>query len=155
MKKLKRFSIFILVGILLFSILFPACGKDNQSGNKQENVKAERLLFYPASSFDIKAKEFTFARTRLELVDFLAEDIEIPEKYTADFFTNSALVVFLVVESSTGNVSAIQSYTIDDATIYVDVETIQFGDDCGIAYYYFLLEVTQEEIKNVTQFERV
>ena len=32
MKKLKRFSIFILVGILLFSLLLPACGTDNQNG---------------------------------------------------------------------------------------------------------------------------
>lgn len=38
MKKLKRFSIFILVGILLFSLFFPACSTDNQSGNKSENI---------------------------------------------------------------------------------------------------------------------
>ena len=38
MKKLKRFPIFILVGILLFSLFFPACGTNNQSGNKSENI---------------------------------------------------------------------------------------------------------------------
>ena len=38
MKKLKHFSIFILVGILLFSLLFPACGKDNQSGSEGEGT---------------------------------------------------------------------------------------------------------------------
>ena len=40
MKKLKRFSIFILVGILLFSLFFPACGKDNQSGNTDSSNTA-------------------------------------------------------------------------------------------------------------------
>ena len=38
MKKLKHVSIFILVGILLFSLFFPACGKDNQSGNEGEGT---------------------------------------------------------------------------------------------------------------------
>lgn len=46
MKKLKRFSIFILVGILLFSILFPACGKDNQSGNKNMELQQKTAPFF-------------------------------------------------------------------------------------------------------------
>ena len=33
MKKLKRFSVFILISLLLFSLFFPACGTNNQSGN--------------------------------------------------------------------------------------------------------------------------
>ena len=38
MKKLKRFSFFILVGMLLFSLFFPACGKDNHdSGSDTGN----------------------------------------------------------------------------------------------------------------------
>ena len=47
MKKLKRFSIFILIGILLFSLLFPACGKDNQNGNESEQEVKQTLFSLP------------------------------------------------------------------------------------------------------------
>ena len=45
MKKLKHVSIFILVGILLFSLFFPACGKDNQSGNESDLKVAARRCY--------------------------------------------------------------------------------------------------------------
>ena len=46
MKKLKRFSIFILVGILLFSLLLPACGKDNQNGSKNMELQQKTAPFF-------------------------------------------------------------------------------------------------------------
>ena len=47
MKKLKHVSIFILVGILLFSILFPACGTaDNQSGSKNMELQQKTAPFF-------------------------------------------------------------------------------------------------------------
>lgn len=49
MKKLKRFSIFILISLLLFSLFFPACGKDNQNGNTNDtpiDIEEEAKLCY-------------------------------------------------------------------------------------------------------------
>lgn len=46
MKKMKRFSIFILVGILLFSLFFPACGKNNQNGSENMELQQKTAPFF-------------------------------------------------------------------------------------------------------------
>ena len=142
----KTIKVFILFGAILFGLAGNiGC---SPSDDNQNRVMATYIETYFQE--DIAEGEYNIVDNRLDLVALLNSDLS--EKYNDAFFKNHSLLVFAIAESSHGNKSEIESYAIRDKTLTVQVKTTQFGDDCLMGYWWFILELSKDEIDH---FNRV
>ena len=141
-KKINK--LFLLLGVILFSIVVIGCD--------EQNVIEDFQATYVETDFigDYKEGLFKIVDNPKELIYILVNDT--PEKYDEVFFDNHSLLVFRIVEKSKGIKSEIKSYKIKDNKITVNVEKIEKGDGTDKGYWWFILELTEEDaekIKNV------
>jgi hypothetical protein len=127
---------------MLFSLLCVGCSTPVANQNKV-NASYIRTFFED----EVKEGEFEVIETYLDLTNTLGDIVN--EKYTYSFFETNSLIVFKVVEASEGNVSKIESYTINDEMITINVKTIELGQDCATGYWWFILELTKDEINGI------
>lgn len=142
MFKNKTIKLFIILGVILFSLV-GVVGCTNPTGS--DNVNAT----YIKTSVEIGEgnNQFKVVNNHSDLVTLLENNT--PEKYNEDFFKTKSLLVFEIFEESGGNRSAIESYEIIDKTINVYVETKQYGDTTDIGIWCFILELSNEEVETV------
>ena len=161
----KAIKLIFILCVSLFSIV----GCSNIDNSSQQESLAETSLsteeisestdniIVNATYIEIQFNEedhegdYNIVDTYKELVELIGNDI--PEKYSSTFFEDNSLVLFKIIESSTGNKSIIESYFIEGNTISIDVNTISYGDVCEMGEWLFLLEVSKEEILNIESVE--
>ena len=140
MFKNKMIKLFLMLGVILFSFVgIVGC---SPSVNNQNNVNASYFGTYFEE--DNVERQFDIIYNHLDLVILLKNDI--PEKYNDSFFETNSLLVFKIIEPSQGNKSEIGSYIINDKIITINVKTIQVGEDCEMGYWWFILELSKDEI---------
>lgn len=96
---------------------------------------------------DVVDGRFNIVNNHPDLVALL--DDVVPEKYDDSFFITKSLLVINVVETNRNNKSEIETYTISDKTLNVYIETKQFGNDCVTACWWYILELSEDEIENI------
>ncbi len=145
MFKNKTIKLFLILGVILFSLV-GVVGCSNSTGGNNVNATYIRTYF---EDNDIEGR-FEVINSNIDLVTLLETDA--PEKYDEDFFETKSLLAFKIVESSGGNKSEIESYEIIDKTLNVYVKTKQYGDTADMGYWWFILELSKEETET---FENV
>lgn len=139
MFKNNTIKLFLILGAIFFSFI-GAVGCSNTTVN---SVNATYISTHFES--DDVAGEFEVINNHIDLVTLLETDV--PEKYNEEFFKTKSLLVFKIVESSGGNRSEIESYVIDDKTLNVYVKTKLYGDTTDMGYWWFILELSKEEVE--------
>lgn len=145
MFKNKAIKLFLILGMILFSLV-GVVGCSNPTGSDNVNATYIRTHFED----DEGNCEFKVVNNHFDLVSLLEDDA--PEKYDDNFFETKSLLVFKIVESSGGNKSEIESYEIIDKTLNAYVKTKQYGETCDMGYWWFILELSKEEVET---FENV
>ncbi len=145
MFKIKTIKIFLILGVILFSLV-GVVGCSNLTGSNSINATYIRTHF---EEDDIDG-QFEIISNHIDLIMLLGNNI--PEKYDDNFFETNSLLVFKIVESSGGNKSEIESYIINDQILNVYVKTKQYGDTTDMGYWWFILELNKKEVKT---FENV
>lgn len=145
MFKNKTIKLFLILGVIFFSLV-GVVGCSNPTGSDNVNATYIRTHFED----DEGNGEFKVVNNHIDLVSLLEDDA--PEKYNDNFFETKSLLVFKIVESSGGNKSEIESYEIIDKTLNVYVKTKLYGDTCDMGYWWFILELSNEEVET---FENV
>lgn len=140
MLKSNTIKLFLILGAILFSFI-GAVGCSNTTVN---SVNATYISTYFKDDDGIDG-EFEVINNHIDLVSLLETDV--PEKYNEEFFKTKSLLVFKIVESSGGNRSEIESYRIDDNTLNVYVKTKLYGDTTDMGYWWFILELSKEEVE--------
>jgi len=138
MFKNKTIKLFLIWGVILFSLI-GIVGCSNSTISDNVNATYIRTHFED----DEWNGKFKVVNNHIDLVSLLEDDA--PEKYNENFFENSSLLIFKIVESSSGNKSEIESYIISDKTITINVKTIIYGDDCMMTCWWHILELSKEE----------
>ena len=138
LKDRTTFRLFVLLGVMLFTLV-ALVGCYNPDDNE---VNATYIQTLEAANADAP---FKVVKNRSDLVALLKDDA--PAKYDADFFATKSLLVFAIVEPSSGNRSEIESYTIEDKTLNVYIETKQYGTDIAFGHWWFLLELSKAEVR--------
>ena len=140
MFKNKTIKLFIILGVILFSLV-GVVGCTNPTGS--DNVNAT----YIKTSVEIGKgnNQFKVVNNRIDLVTLLENNT--PEKYNEDFFKTKSLLVFEIFEESGGNRSEIESYEIMDKTLNVYVKIKQYGVTTDIGIWCFILELSKEEVE--------
>ena len=128
---------------MIFFSLVGVVGCSNPTGSNSVNATYIETYF---ENDDING-QFKVVNNHLDLVTLL--DSEAPEKYNDNFFKTKSLLVFKIVESSGGNKSEIESYMINDKTLNVYVKTKQYGNTADMGYWWFILELSKDEISNI------
>lgn len=144
MFKNKTIKLFLILGVILFS-LFGVVGCTNPTGSDNINATYIRTNFDDEEDVQIKV-----VNNCIDLVTLLGNDV--PKKYNDDFFETKSLLVFKISESGSGTVSEIESYIINDKTLNVYVKTKQYGNTADLGYWWFILELSKEDVEN---FENV
>lgn len=145
MFKNKTIKLFLILGVILFSLI-GVVGCSNPTVSDNVNATYIRTHFED----DEGNCEFKVVNNHIDLVSLLEDDA--PEKYDDNFFETKSLLVFKIVESSGGNKSEIESYEIIDKTLNLYVKTKQYGETCDMGYWWFILELSKEEVET---FENV
>lgn len=141
MLKIKTIKLFLLLSVFLFSIaILVGCFNPTES----DKVKAT----YVETSYkeNVDEGKVNIVNNHLDLVTLLENDT--PEKYNDSFFENNNLLVFKIIESSKGNKSEIETYEICDKVLNIYVKTKQYGDDCMMACWWHILELSKDETDN-------
>lgn len=141
MFKNKAIKLFLILGVILFSLV-GVVGCSNPTGSNSINATYIGTYFED----DNIDGQFKVVNNHIDLVTLLENDT--PEKYNDNFFETKSLLVFKIVESSSGNKSEIESYTINDKTLNVYVKTKQNGDVCEEGHWWFILELSKDEVGN-------
>lgn len=147
MSKKFKAGIFLLLGILIFIIVLAGCEQLSVEGN---NYVSTRF------STDVVEGENRLVTERDELLAFVNQeqtDLNKLAKYDDDFFKSNLLVIFKIVEPSSDSKSEIKSYTIENGTITINVETTRSGTDDVSTHYYFILELTKNEGNGITEIK--
>lgn len=142
MFKNKIIKLFLIFGVILFSLV-GVVGCSNPTGSNSINATYISTHF---EEDDIDG-QFEIINTHTDLVSLLENDT--PEKYNDKFFETKSLLVFKIVESSSGNKSEIESYIINDKILNVYVKTKQYGDTTDMGYWWFILELNKKEVKTI------
>ena len=140
MFKNKTIKLFLMLGVILFSLI-GVVGCNNPSVSVNVNATYIRTHFED----DEGNGKFTIVNNHIDLVSLLENDT--PEKYNEDFFETKSLLFFKIVESSSGNISEIESYEIIDKTLNIYVKTKQYGDTYGMGCWWFILELSKEDVE--------
>ena len=144
MFKNKTIKLFLILGVILFSHV-GVVGCSNPTGSDNVNATYIRTNFDDEEDVQIKV-----VNNCIDLVTLLENDV--PKKYNDDFFETKSLLVFKISESGSGTVSEIESYIINDKTLNVYVKTKQYGNTADLGYWWFILELSKEDVEN---FENV
>ena len=138
MFKNKTIKLFLMLGVILFSLV-GIVGCSNQTVNAT----------YIKMSYqkDVVYGQFNIVNNHHDLVALLKDDS--PEKYNDAFFETKSLLATEIVEASTGSRSEIETYKIKAKTLTVYVKTKQFGVDCVMAYWWYLLELSKDEVNKI------
>jgi len=137
---IKRFNKLLLIfGVFLFGIV--GCSNSNDSGSNGINATYIKM----SSQEDIIDGSFTIVNKYPDLFRLLGYDA--PKKYNVDFFETKSLLVFEIVESNSGNKSVIDDYIINEETLNLYIKTKQYGDTTDMGYWWFILELTKDEIE--------
>ena len=140
MLKRKFTKLFLMLGVILLSLVgVVGCSKSDDNNS----VDATYISTYFED--DHIDGQFKIVNNHIDLVTLLENDP--PEKYNDNFFESKSLLVFKIVESSGGNKSEIESYEIIDKTLNVYVKTKQYGDTADMGYWWFILELSKEEVE--------
>lgn len=146
--------------ILIISIIFISC---NNSDNEDEilydqEINAKYLNIDYSKDEDYTNKQII--KSKIELDNYInthnvtAYDTKyyqsIIDEYNDEFFSNKSIIIFYLVESSGGNVSAIKSYLIEGETITINVATLIYGNIANIGYRFNILELNNSNIKNIS-----
>ena len=141
MLKSKFAKLFLILGVILFSLGgVVGCSK---SGDNNSVYATYISTYFEDDHID---GQFKIVNNHIDLVTLLENDT--PEKYNDNFFENKSLLVFKIVELSGGNKSEIESYEIIDKTLNVYVKTKQYGDTADMGYWWFILELSKDEVGN-------
>ncbi len=141
MFKNKLIKLFLMLGVILFSLI-GVVGCSHPSNNESVNATYIATFFED----DEIVEKICVVDNHPDIINLLKNDT--PEKYNDSFFEAKSLLVFKIVESSSGNKSEIESYTITDKILNVYVKTKQYGDVCEEGHWWFLLELKKDEINN-------
>ena len=142
MFKNKTIKLFLILGVILFSLI-GVVGCSNPTVSVNVNATYIRTHFED----DEGNSKFTIVNNHIDLVSLLENDT--PEKFNEDFFKTKSLLFFKIVESSSGNISEIESYEIINKTLNVYVKTKQYGDTADMGgYWWFVLELSKEDVEN-------
>ncbi len=141
MLKSKFTKLFLILGVILFSLV-GVVGCSNPTGSNSINATYIGTYFED----DNIDGQFKVVNNHIDLVTLLENDT--PEKYNDDFFETKSLLVFKIVESSGGNKSEIESYEIIDNTLNVYVKTKQYENTDDVGYWWFILELSKDEVGN-------
>lgn len=141
MFKNKTTRLFLIFSVILFSIFaFSGCSNEDTSSVNATYIEMK----YQG---DVVDGRFNIVNNHPDLVALL--DDVVPEKYDDSFFITKSLLVINVVETNRNNKSEIETYTISDKTLNVYIETKQFGNDCVTACWWYILELSEDEIENI------
>ena len=140
MFKNKIIKLFLMLGVILFSLI-GVVGCNNPTVSVNVNATYIRTHFED----DEGNGKFTIVNNHIDLVSLLENDT--PEKYNEDFFETKSLLFFKIVESSSGNISEIESYEIIDKTLNIYVKTKQYGDTYGMGCWWFILKLSKEDVE--------
>lgn len=141
MFKNKIIKLFLIFCVILFSIFaFSGCSNEDTSSVNATYIE----MNYQG---DVVDGQFNIVNNHLDLVALL--DDVVPKKYDDSFFVTKSLLVINVVEANRNNKSEIETYTISDKTLNVYIETKQFGNDCVTACWWYILELSEDEIENI------
>ena len=147
MNKKLRLSIFLMLGVLIFVFVLAGC-------EKVPGIKAT----YVSTQFSNGAVEgeSRLVKERSELLSFVNQeqtDLSKLAKYDDNFFKSNSLVIFKIVEENQDNKSEIASYTIENDTITINVETTKQGKDGTSTHYYFILEMKKNSGDSITKIK--
>ena len=137
MFKNKFKKLFLMFSVILFNIfIFNGCFNNNLK------------VTYISTNFaaDSKTNQINIIDNYFSLVDLLKNDT--PNKYNDSFFKNNYLLVFKNIESNQTNTSEISSYSIDNETLNVYIETKQVKNDNKSGHWWFILELKNNEFDN-------
>ena len=140
MLKNKTIKLFLMLGVIFFSLI-GVVGCSNPTVSVNVNATYIRTHFED----DEGNNKFTIVNNHIDLVSLLENDT--PEKFNEDFFEAKSLLFFKIVESSSGNISEIESYEIIDKTLNVYVKTKQYGDTRDMGCWWFILELSKEDVE--------
>jgi|GEM_PF-1925840 len=147
LKDRTKFRLFLLLCVIIFTLV-ALVGCYNPDDNE---VNATYIQTLEAANADTP---FKVVKNRSDLVTLLKSDT--PEKYDDDFFATKSLCILKIVEPSIGNISEIESYTIEDETLNVYIETKQYGTDFAFGHWWFILELSKAKVgafENVKVFK--
>lgn len=137
MFKNKFKKLFLMFSVILFNIfIFNGCFNNNLK------------VTYISTNFDADSKinQINIIDNYFSLVDLLKNDT--PNKYNDSFFKKNYLLVFKNIESNQTNTSEISSYSIDNETLNVYIETKQVKNDNKSGHWWFILELKNNEFDN-------
>lgn len=98
--------------------------------------------------------DLIIVNTQKQLVEYLQfKDIknDTLNKYDDTFFVSKSLMIFTNFEESSENESIISSYIIESNVITINVDTIKESDNGMMSYGYFILELSKDEIKSISE----
>ena len=124
-----------MFSVILFNIfIFNGCFNNNLK------------VTYISTNFDADSKtnQINIIDNYFSLVDLLKNDT--PNKYNDSFFKKNYLLVFKNIESNQTNTSEISSYSIDNETLNVYIETKQVKNDNKSGHWWFILELKNNQL---------
>ena len=136
-----RKKYFGLIFVLLFLFILVGCTK---------NIKYTH--FKTSDNIDYSSKKPTVILSLEELSTYVGDkNMAEVSKYTNDFFEDNILIIFIVSESSGGNISDLVNYNIYNTSISIYIETKMKGVSADVALSYFALELdkNQKSVKEI------
>ena len=129
-------------------------GEEIMSKLNNENNGNRINSFYVKSDYYKSEDDLTIVDTQKQLVEYLQfKDIKNDtfNTYDDDFFVGKSLIIFTNYEESSENESIISSYIIESNVITINVKTIKESDNGMMSYGYFILELSKDEIKSISE----
>ena len=146
LKDRTKFRLFLLLCVVIFMI-----GAVAGCYNPDDNEVNATYIRCTNKTYDWDASVPLMVIDHfLDLAVFLSSDA--PKKYDIDFFATKSILLFGMVEGSSGDTSEIESYAIKDDTLSVYIKTKEQGGISVVVYWWFMLELTE---KQVGSFENV
>lgn len=139
--------IFLL--LIFFSFSSFSCSKntnDIDQVNENDQIKAQYLKTYFSLDESIEG-QFCIVEKQCELVSLIENDLS--KQYNDSFFETNLILAFKIIETSQETKSFVESLEIVDNILTINVKTSQFGDDCSMGYFWFIIEFEKEEMETI------
>lgn len=149
---MKKEIYVILILILCSSLL----GCKKRQTNYEPSIQREYVEFHYSLEF-INHNVYVSIHSMAEMNEFINQyqgGKKTTDKYDETFFATKSLVSFVISEGSGGNRhEVISNKAIQDGILKVDVRQTTQGETCDEAYWLVFLELSKEEMSNLSLVE--
>ena len=147
MKRFFKFVCFVSIMTTCLICMVGVCGCGAHE-NSENSIICKYLEVSTIKNVD--DGKGIMIKGRTELLDAIegVKDEDVAE-YNDDFFKEKTLIVIQIVEYYKPSRSEVKSYSVSGQTLTVRIEQTQSGDGAAMSYWYFMLEISNDEIEGV------